>query len=317
MIWMITASDDGQIESKIKEIRQKNNLEDTSLRYFDGSRADFRFEELIEEITTVSMFEDKKLIHIKELPGLFAKSSLSDYNQETIIKIIENGDEDTFLVFSLVNREVDSRKKLVKSLKKHANWIELKQLNEVDIKSLIQTYNKKLNLNLSRMSIEYLHQYCQTISQVKQAFDKLSLVDDVVDELLISKLIVDSRNAVLFDLSDSIISKDNRAVYKTYDDLKRQTLQPSDVMYVLSSKIRLIYQILSLKDTDLNEQEIIKQLGISPNYYWFLANKQVHHFTKKSALKTLFDLAILDQKIKTSQVEKQLGFEMWMLEYLR
>lgn len=317
MIWMITAYDDGQIESTINEIRLKYKLEDIPLRFFDGSRPDFRFEELIEEVTTISMFDNKKLIHIKNISGLYTKSSLLDNNQEMIIKIIEKGNADTFLIFSLVSKDIDSRKKLVKSLKKHAHWIELKQFNDLDIKSLIQSYNMKLNLNLSNLSINLLNQYCQTISQVKQAFDKLSLIDGPIDEQLISKLVVDSRNAVMFDLSDAIISKDNRLTFKTYDNLKKQTLQPSDVMYVLSSKIRLIYQILSLKDTDLNDNEIIKQIGISPNYYWFLSNKQVHHFTKKSALKTLFDLAILDQRIKSSQVDKKIGFEMWMLEFLR
>lgn len=317
MIWMITASDDGQLESKINEIRSSNELEDLSMIFFDGSRTDFRFDELVEEISTVSMFDSRKVIHVKNLPGLYSKSSLSDANQSTLARIIEGNIVDTFLIFSLVNREVDSRRKLIKSLKKYAHWIELKQLNELDIKSLIMSYNKQYKLNLSKMSINLLNQYCQTISQVQQAFDKLNLVDESIDEQLISKLIVDSRNAVLFDLSDAIISKNYRAAFKAYDDLKRQTLQPSDVLYVLSSKIRIIFQILSLNDSQLNEKEIVKQLGITPNYYWFLSNKQVHYFTKRSALRTLFDLAILDQKIKTSQVDKQTGFEMWLIEFMR
>ena len=55
MIWMITASDDGQLESKINEIRSSNELEDLSMIFFDGSRTDFRFDELVEEISTVSV----------------------------------------------------------------------------------------------------------------------------------------------------------------------------------------------------------------------------------------------------------------------
>ena len=88
--------------------------------------------------------------------------------------------------------------------------------------------------------------------------------------------------------------------------------EPIFMISVLASQFRFYYQVKTLLVSGLNENDITQELKAHP-YRVKLSVKAVGAVSCDQLLKVLAMLADTDQKIKSGLLDKQLGFELFLI----
>ena len=112
-IFLIYGNEDYLINKNLNEILKSINSNDNISRYNLDTDS---IESVLIDASTVSMFDDKKVIICDNSTFLTSEGKLE--NDENFLRYIENAFKDVYLIFIVRNEKLDERKKIVKSLKK-------------------------------------------------------------------------------------------------------------------------------------------------------------------------------------------------------
>lgn len=313
MIELVSANDQYSLDQHLLKLSDTLGLDPI---YFDASLKDFSFEQLYFEVISVDMFNPTKLIIVKNALFLSSKGKLVD-NQESLFSQILEASDEIHLVFTLFDLKFDSKKKAVKVAKEKGKLTVLEDVKEQTIKQCITQANKKYGFNLKQNEIERFVEYCPSLQSAMNAIEKLKLYDGPITLSVIELLVEDSSDIVLFDLSNAIIEKDMNLSFELYQTLKNKNTDLSGLIYILASKFRQMYISSQLKSMGYNQQDVASMMKISPNYAWVLMNKLNHLFHGDSLLRILSELSEFDRKSKKFMVDKNIEFELWLVNYGR
>ena len=115
----------------------------------------------------------------------------------------------------------------------------------------------------------------------------------------------------LFKL-DSITFLTLKAVPTGTVDLMTINEEPVKLIVLVANSMRLIYQVKLLDRKGYTDQEIAKMLAVNPFRLKYV-RKEGQFFQIDELLRCLNELSLLDVKIKTGQIDKKLGLELFML----
>lgn len=316
MIVFIYGNDAEWINLQVNKKKKDLKVADLTPITFNGNDSLFSMDELLLEISTVSMFDPQKLIIVNNLIGLNTKKVLDDESFNQLGQVLKSPPHDVELFFTLEGNKPDGKRKLTKLFKKHTLWIEEKPLSKGDVNSLINQGLKKHNLNITGQAIDLLKDYCTNYDDVISAFEKLKLVNGEIDVSLIEKLVVDKRTSIIYELSDALIKRDATKTFSIYQSLLSQQIEPTQVIYHLAGKYRQYYQLFTLHSLNYSTAEISKMLKMSDRQAYFLINNHQNLITPVQCLKNLDSLAQIDQDAKRGRIDFKLGLEVFMLKVL-
>ena len=110
-------------------------------------------------------------------------------------------------------------------------------------------------------------------------------------------------------LADAILSKNKKEAFRCYQDFLLHGEQIVNIIRVVASKIRLIYQVKVLLKEGNNDQAMSKLLKVH-EYPVKLAREASFRYTEKVLLEDLEKLADLDLQIKSGESDGEVEFEM-------
>lgn len=282
---------------------------------YDCERYMFSWEQLFEELMTVSFFEPQKVIYC--LNPVTAYSDLSDAKIKMFVDILETLPEEVLFFMMVEAPSIDQRLKIYKPFIKSKQMIKLASLNHASFRKLvIEMLNENqivLNPNELDVLISRLPMHVLTL---KQEINKLAsypnkITVDVIHSL-ISKPLADS----VFELSKAIMLKNQALAWSVYQDLLILKHDPTSLIPAIAWQYRVIFQILHYKSQKMSQFEI--QNVLKEHEYTFSKAWQYATKTDKNTVMNLLDkLATLDQSIKIGKTDKMIGFERFLLEAMR
>ena len=98
---------------------------------------------------------------------------------------------------------------------------------------------------------------------------------------------------------------------KVYTDLKKQKVEPIQLISMLSNQLRLLIEVSILKDKYRYDEDLAKILNVHP-YRIKLARENTRKFTLTQIKKMLIDLAQLDIDIKKGSKDRYIDFEIFL-----
>lgn len=240
-----------------------------------------------------------------------------EHDLSKLVSYIEHPAPETIFIIHAPYEKLDERKKLVKSIKKQATVMEARPLEEKELKhwmvekasehhvqfdSLAQ--NKLLTLTGADLMI--------MASEIKKlaihAGEGQIITQENVDDLVARSLEQD-----IFALVDSVVKANVYEALKIYKDLLKQKEAPLKIMALMVRQFRILYQVKQLTHQGYGEKIIASQLKLHP-YVVKLAARQVQRFRDEELLRLIDQLADLDFKIKTGQMNDELGVELFLLQ---
>jgi DNA polymerase III subunit delta len=320
---VITGSDRFFLKQKAKEWVEKNEKSAKGIEpaVFDGYSASFDWDELFEEIQTVSFFSDIKVIELINPPGFTLKNFENSAILHTWTTLIESMPKEVilFVLFEndKMNKTAEMTKPLVKNKGKNTVWIEVAKISKIEYESIIrrQCQVRQITLDDDKMK-HLLNRLPKQIETCMRELDKLALFQGVIDKKVLDVLISKPLEDNVFDLSAAVVSKDLATALRIYKDLQVLKYDPVALVPSIAWHLRVMFQILVYKRERMSDIDIREKLGV--HEYVFSKALGYSRMTNLDRVCELLEmLAQLDQKIKTGLINGPMGFELFLIEAMR
>lgn len=306
--YLIYGVDKYLIDKEIDKIIKKNKIDNNSIiRY---SLNEDSIDNILEDANTFNLFSDTKLIIVNDA-NIFTSSN--DILTDKIINYLNNYNDKSYLVFTLLSDKIDNRKKITKAMSDKGNVIDLNK-KEVDtnyIISYLKENGYQINMSDARM---ILNKVGNNLFSINNELDKLMLFkleDKVIDKNSIDLLINENIDSSLFALVDSITNKDKNKMLKLYHECLLES-DPIMIINMLANKYILLYQVKRLISDGYSDDKIAKELEVHP-YPVKLARNMCYSYSVKEILDIILKLANLDKDIKLGNVNGEVGLEFLLL----
>ena len=306
--YLIYGVDKYLIDKEIDKIIKKNKIDNNSIiRY---SLNEDSIDNILEDANTFNLFSDTKLIIVNDA-NIFTSSN--DILTDKIINYLNNYNDKTYLVFTLLSDKIDNRKKITKVMSDKGNVIDLNK-KDVDINYIISYLKEngyQINMSDARM---ILNKVGNNLFSINNELDKLMLFkleDKVIDKNSIDLLINENIDSSLFALVDSITNKDKDKMLKLYHECLLES-DPIMIINMLANKYILLYQVKRLISDGYSDDKIAKELEVHP-YPVKLARNMCYSYSVKEILDIILKLANLDKDIKLGNVNGEVGLEFLLL----
>lgn len=301
------------IKEQIKTYQQSANVDPFNIITLDAN--DNEIDDMIQELNTVSLFGDLKMIIVENIDG-FAR--YEEEQLEPLIKYLEKPSQDVILIFSAPSLPKDhilsdvltkyAYIENVKSLEGSALPIYIKKVFDADGYTID---GRTIQLLIDRAGIDMflLH---QEINKLKTyAFDSKTISAHDV-ELLVPRNLEDN----IFAFSSAYLTGDVKAYMQIYDDLLGSKMQASTLLSHLFTTVNLILQAQNLLKQGYSQESIANYLGITSGRAYYVVKEA--KIQKNIRLEKLVkDLAKLDVSIKTGMQDDKLGLELLLLGNLK
>jgi len=298
------------IDKEIKNIVNKNNIDVININSYDLNND--TLSHIIDDCQTISLFSEKKAILVYNSNIFTAKKNNIEQDTTILEEYFENINPDTILIFVLYEEKLDERKKIVKSLKKYGtikNFSNNTNINSL-VKDMFENYqisNNTINLLIDRVgkNLAILEQEVSKIITYKN--DDLIITDSDIIMLTHKSFDID-----IFTLIESIVSKDKKTALNIYYEMLKYNEEPIKIIVMLANQFRIIYQAKEMYKKGYTENDIASTLGIHP-YRIKLALNKAKEYNSENLLTYLKKLSDLDIGIKTGNINKEIGLELFII----
>ncbi len=303
----------GESYRLIEEEIQKIIKNETNLVTLDLQ--DSSLDDILTEATYVSMFEESKIIIVKNAL-FFTSNKDKEEDMQKLLNYMENPIATTTLIFTTYEK-IDNRKKVTKMFEKKYKIITVGNLSKIDLTNKVRDYIFKNKYKIENETLEYLIESCQNnydliyneIQKLFLYYEKTStiLLKDVKE--IISKSIEDNN----FKFIEAVVNKNLRKALYILEDLYKLKIDPIVLVRLLAREYRLMYQVKFLMSQGYYKKDIGKQLKMQE---W-----QIDKLSRNSSifyeedLKSFIEkIAELDYKIVSGNDDKFLIFKTFLLE---
>lgn len=274
-------------------------------------------EHIIEEAQTLPFLSDRKAIIINDaflLTGTKTKSDV-DHNIDMFIDYLGNKNDDTLLIFKVFNEQLDKRKKITKLIQKEGAVTEVKEMTEPEIRTFISDCLNAENMSIDDMALDmFLERTGISYSNVKSELDKVILyaehtitADDVDDVVSISM----EQN--IFKLTEYVLNSRKEDAVKLVRQLILQKEEPMQLLHLIISQFRLLYQVKLLSNEGFAQDYIAKNLRVHP-YRVKLALREVRKHRQDTLENKMIICRNMDYKFKSSYLDRNTLFELFVME---
>ena len=294
------------IKEHINKIIKENNINKESISSYDLETDNIM--SALEDINTLSIFSDKKLVIVYNIESLIKKDDKNnDLYVSELIKYLNNQIDNILII---TGKSLPNRKKLITSFDSFSTKIEA---TNFDINSYI---NELLNgYKMSNNDIELLKTYCSNdLLRIKNEIEKLKLYrfdEKQITRDDIESLVKKDLDKTIFDLINSVEKGTKNRSFDIYKELKEQNEEDMKILSMLANNYRLIYQIKNLTYTK-TDNEIKEILGIANPKRISVLRSKGYNYTNKDLENILSFLADLDYKIKTGLIDKETAVYLFL-----
>ena len=320
---LFTGVDQGQYDIMKTQVLKQIGYDpaDLNFAYFDMKEVDYKSLEL--ELVSLPFFADEKIVILDHFVDITTakKRYLTDDELKSFEDYLENPlPSSKLVIFS--EGKLDSKRRLVKLLKRDAKVFEAIEPKEQEIRAYFQKWAQELGLTFAGKSFEQLliksgFQFSEIQKNLLflQAYKDNGVIteEDIVEA--IPKTLQDN----IFDLTQLILGK---KIDQARDLVKDLTLQGEDeikLIAIMLGQFRLYTQVKILLESGQTESQMVSSLGHylgrNPNPYQI---KFALRDTRALSLNFLQDsiryLIQADYQIKTGVYEKGYLFEKALLQ---
>lgn len=287
--------------------------DDFNLSFLDSDS--IGIDDIVNELNTFPFGSEHKVVVLKNPSFLMEKKSKNDGNNDVslLVNYLSNPVSFSTLII-IVNPKLDERKEITKSFKKvmkveNIEGPDKKQATEYIRKMFVNEGVKIDNEALQEFVIRVSEDYTLISNEIK----KLKSYSDKITKEDIINLTPAKIEENVFELTDAIISNNKNKALKVFKDLRINNVDPVTMISLVAGQLRFMYQVCYLKDEGYGASSIASKLNVHP-YRAEIALRKAYSYQQNDLLKSLVDLANLDLDIKSGIIDKDNGFEMFILK---
>jgi DNA polymerase-3 subunit delta len=290
------------------------NGEDKSFNFSTYDMEEQPLDLAIEDAETLPFFGERRVVVIKNPTFLATVKDKQEHDLNKLETFLNNPVPYSITVFIAPYEKLDERKKIVKLLKKQADVLEAKKLDNKAIKGWILSLADQEKVSISSNAISKLTQQIGTnLNQLTQEIKKMALYvgrGGEINEQVIESLVARTLENDIFSLVDHVINKRMEATFRIYYDLLKQNEEPIKILALIARQFRMVLQTKLLLGKGYSEKQIVSIIKAHP-YAIKIAWKQSKLFSESELKSILNEIAEADYMMKTGKMDKSLIMELF------
>ena len=313
MNYVLYGEEQYELENALSRILKQYHIEknDLNMITYDALQSDMQT--IMEDATTIPFFAEQKVILVRNANFLSTVND-TDMDISLLDKYLDEPMESTILIFTGSFEKLDARKKIVKKIQKTCKVLQFHRLDALGKQNYIREEIKRRNLSVEPNAFLELDQRLPLdIRSIKKEMEKLELFGGVIDVSVVEQLINRPLEEDVFQLVNAVVDRDLKKAFTLWYDLCVLNKDAIYLIALLSGQFRFLYQVKVLMDQGAGKDMIVSKLNAHP-YRVQLTMQNARKLSTSYLLQILSKLANLDQKMKGGQLDKKLGFEMFLLE---
>lgn len=300
--YLLYSDDVSLLNNEVLKLKNSLNISDESIYYDIDNISD-----IVVEASTVGMFNPYKFIVID-------CSSYKDVDISLLEDYFRSYNVNSYLIF-IYKGIIDSRKKLFKLISDNGIVMKLDISNDY-LNDFVNDYLKKNNYRMEGTSISYFLSRCgNNIDNIKNELDKLMLYkldEKIINNDDISLLIQESSDDSVFELVSAFLKNDSKKAMKLYYEFINDGMDVSQIVAIIASQIRLLFQVKRLYNEGKSNDEIAKILEFRSVYRVKYLLNDAYLYSENDLVKYLSNLADIDKAIKTGTMDGKVLLELFI-----
>lgn len=302
-----------------KLLRERlETIDDFNCVHFDGRETPVQ--DIVYECSLIPLGYDRKAVVVDNAYYLGKTNEKEKAGLEQDYKVLsaylKNPNEQTDLFLCLNAPAIDEKSEFVKIIREQGGTIlQLTDISKDDWPEYVRRYFEKLDVKVDDDAIKEIVVRVQgdAINFVNQAnklasFGSHIALADV--DLMISRPL--EENA--FAISNALLKGNNDQAIAIFRDLLVQNEEPVRLITLLANQFRLMSESYFLNSQGLSNSEVADRLKVN-EYRVKLALDLKRKITAEQLLGYLDKLYQLDYRIKSGQIDRFYGFEMFLAEF--
>ena len=322
-ILVLTGEDVGQFEWLKKDILQKIAYDPSDLNYSYFDMKETSYAEVELDLVSLPFFADEKIVILDHLLDLTTakKRFLTDEDLKQFESYLEIPSESTKLVI-FAEGKLDSKRRLVKLLKRDAQIVEATTPKDQDLKRYFASQAQELGLKFVGDALDQLllkSGYDFGELQKNLAFLQAYKEDGQITLEDVEEAVPKTLQDNIFDLTQMILKRQIDQASSLVKDLRLQGEDEIKLIAIMLGQFRLFTQVKILSEEGQTESQIVTSLSD-------LAGRKINPYQVKFALRdsrrlslpflkqAMITLIETDYAIKSGKYDKDYLFDLALLK---
>lgn len=307
--YLLYSDDKAILNKEINDLKNKLTACDEAIIYYNINDVNA----IMDEALTIGMFSSDKLIIIDSTSYLSEKKEIDDIN--ILENYFEHFNPNSYLIFISNSDSIDSRKKLVKLISGSG---EVKKI-EASLDYLSGYVKNYLDgYKISNTDVSYFLSRCgNNIDNISNELDKLKLYkldDKVITKDDITLLVEENTDDSIYDLVSSILKNDSKRAMRLYKGFKDDGVDANQILAIIASQIRLLFQVKRLYNNGKSNDEIAKILEFKSVYRVKYLLSDSYYYAEDDLIKYLSKLSDIDKESKSGNGNGDVLLELFIAQ---
>ena len=303
--YFIQTDDYSLVNNKLIEIKNKINDNVSVIEYDLSSDSIFN---IIDEIKTISMFDEIKFIKVKNAENL---ENVKGNSLNELLASMNDEDNKNYIVF--ISTEANKSQSYDK-VKKLSNFISLNTKSLKPEQFILKSFEDD-GYKINNGAVMLLLNSSPTHSMLNSNIEILKCYkcdEKTINEKDILDIISRPLEDATYNLVNQVLLNNKKKAFQMLDDLRKLGVKDSQIIYALQSKFIEMYDTYILAKSRFKEEDLMTIFGVSRGRaYYMLQNVKG---------KTLDDIKIklnqlnkLDYNIKSGKIKEDMALELYLL----
>ena len=284
---------------------------------FNVTKIDFEessIDEIAYEASSLPLGYDKKAVVVDN--AIFLTKEVSESDEEKVMEILKKSTDDIDLIFILRSDKVNKNGKIFNYIKEHGQAFEFLNIEKEQWPLYIKKYFKNKNVEITSEAVEELSNRVDgDLTRFINEAEKLCLYKNSITLADVALMVAKPLEDDAFQMSNALFRGDNGAAISIYRDLKLLGQKFVDALIpMLASQFRFISEVCYLDSKGFEKEEIASELGVSPVRVK-IALKNSRNISRRQISNALDKLYNLDMQIKSGQIDRSYGLELFLINF--
>ena len=270
--------------------------------------------EIIDEANMLPLGYDAKAVVVDKCSFLEAKAKKEVVDK--ILSMLENSSDSIDIIFILRNENLDRKSEIVKYIETKGQIFEFLNLTKEEWPKYIAKYFKEKNVEIEPAAINELAMRVDgDLMRFINEADKLCLYKDHISLTDVTLLVAKPLEDDAFQITNALYRGDNAAAISIFRDIRLLGSNSTDgLIPMLGSQFRFASQVMFLSSRGLDQKEIAQQLGAN-EWRVKITLGNCRRLSRRQIAHALDDLYYLDYQIKSGQINRFYGLELFLINF--
>ncbi|HOZ02212.1 MAG TPA: DNA polymerase III subunit delta [Bacilli bacterium] len=320
MIYLIYGNQAPTIKKRLNAIIKERLPDKDEMNFvrYDGSLT--LIQECISDANSLPLGYEHKVVVVDSCYFLLKPKPRnkieSEQDYDVLKKFIDKPSEECDLVLIVPSSSIDKTCDIFKLLQQKGKTFEIIDPTADQWNSYVAQYCRELKK--MRIDNDALYELGQRTSGDVSLFQNsvaiLELYTDHIAYEDVIKMVTRPLDDNAFLLFNYLVQKKISEALGLYRDLQVAMVEPVTLISMLANQFRLLNQISFLFNKGLESNAIANELHLNPIRVQIML-RSVRSITSNAICRTLDDLFNLDLQIKSGQIDRYYGFELFLINF--